>query len=202
MEIESRLEVFEREQGSQIVVAIFRALPPDAALDDWTQRVAEAWRVGRAKEDDGAVLFAFVDDRALRLEIGYGLEGALTDLESKTILEEVLVPRLRQGNWDEGIAAAVEAILAAARGEYEPDPASRQLASSHRRDGLGAGGIVFLVIFLLVLVAIARANRGGRFSSGGWRGGGFQGGGSGGGGFGGFSGGGGSFGGGGASSRW
>ena len=203
-DVDRRLEAFEREQGTQVLVAIFRRLPADVVLEDWTQRVAQSWRVGRAKQDDGAVLFVFVDDRELRLEVGYGLEGALTDLESKAILDEVLVPHLRQGDWDGGIRAAAEAIVASVRGEYAPTP--------HATPAGGApslGFLVLVVIFVtLLVVASARANRSGRWRSGGWGGGGLSGGGWGGGGFGGgfsgggFSGGGGSFGGGGASSRW
>jgi len=206
--IDRKLEGFEREQGSQVLVAIFRALPPDESLEDWTQRVAESWRVGRARQDDGAVLFAFVDDRQLRLEVGYGLEGALTDLESKRILDGVLVPRLRAGDWDGGFDAATDAILTAIRGEFGPDavpaPPGGQAA--------GQGGFVLFVIFMVVLFLVLRAHRahrhggfrgGGPWTSGGggWGSGGV-GGGFGGGGFGGFSGGGGSFGGGGASGRW
>ncbi|MCM2270804.1 MAG: TPM domain-containing protein, partial [Thermoanaerobaculia bacterium] len=207
-EIDRRLEAFEKEQGTQIVVAVFRRLPADEALEDWTQRVAEAWRVGRARQDDGAVLFAFVDDRALRLEVGYGLEGALTDLESKVILEEVLIPRLRQGDWDGGVAAAADAIVAAVRGEYVADR-----GAARRRRELPPGFVLLLVIgvvLLIVLTSRAARRSGGR--TGGWGGGGWGGGSFGGGsrggfggrgfGGGGFSGGGGSFGGGGASGRW
>jgi uncharacterized protein len=202
--IDAKLEAFEKQQGTQILVAIFRRLPPDEALEDWTQRVAESWGVGRKKQDDGAVLFIFVDDRQLRLEVGYGLEGALTDLESKTILDDVLVPRLRAGDWDGGIDAATDAIIAAVRGEFTPDAVPRAR-------GGGSPGFLPFLFFLAVVIAInlfARFARrgglggGGGFRGGGFGGGGFGGGGFGGGGFGGFSGGGGSFGGGGASVRW
>jgi len=204
--IDRKLEAFEKEQGTQVLVAIFRNLPAGEALEDWTQRVAEAWRVGRARQDDGAVLFVFVDDRQLRLEVGYGLEGSLTDLESKGILDDVLVPRLRAGDWDGGVDAATDAIIAAVRGEFTPDTAPRVR-------GGGSPGIAPFLIFLAVVIGInllARFARrsglgggGGGFRGGGF-GGGFGGGGFSGGGFGGggFSGGGGSFGGGGASGRW
>jgi uncharacterized protein len=206
--IDRKLEAFEREQGSQVLVAIFRALPADESLEDWTQRVAESWRVGRARQDDGAVLFAFVDDRKLRLEVGYGLEGALTDLESKRILDGVLVPRLRAGDWDGGFDAATDAILTAIRGEFGPDA----VPPAPGGQGAGQGGFVVFLLFLVILflvISARRAHRQGGFrgggpwgsSGGGWGGGGL-GGGFGGGGFGGFSGGGGSFGGGGASGRW
>jgi len=204
-EIDRRLEAFEREQGSQVLVAIFERLPEGEALEDWTQRVAEAWRVGRADRDDGVVLFVFVADRALRLEVGYGLEGALTDLESKRILDGAVVPRLRAGDWDGALAAGADAIVESIRGEYAPGEPARGLRSTG-----GEAGFVALVLLLIVVYLIFKAratHRGGSFrggggaSGGGWSGGGF-GGGFGGGGGGGFSGGGGSFGGGGASGRW
>ena len=210
--IERKLEQFERDQGTQIVVAILRRLPEDEALEDWTARVAQAWRVGRAEQDDGAVLFVFVDDRRVRLEVGYGLEGALTDLESRVILEQELVPRLQQGDWDGAISATVDAIMTAVRGEYKADP---RRARPQARDGRRLNRVevlILLIVVFAVLHAMTRAKRRGRWRSGGWGGGGFggfggggfSGGGFGGGGFsgGGFSGGGGSFGGGGASGRW
>ena len=212
-QVDAKLEAFEREQGTQILVVIYRALPRDEVVEDWTVRVAQAWRVGRSKQDDGAVLFVFVDDRRLRLEVGYGLEGTLTDLESKVILDEVLVPRLARGDWDGGVSAAADAIVAAVRGEYRPDPSARRARGSRRSNPSEMAVVIFIVVAVLIL--LSRGNRrgggfrgggfGGGISGGGFRGGGhggFGGGGFGGGGFGGFSGGGGSFGGGGASGRW
>jgi uncharacterized protein len=203
--IDAKLEAFEKAQGSQVLIAIFPQLPENEVLEEYSQRVAEAWRVGRAKQDDGVVLFLFVADRALRLEVGYGLEGALTDLESKHILQDTLIPHLRNGDYDGGFTAAADAILAAIQGEYQPDP-----VQGRRSKG---GAFVFYVVFiiLLILISASRNRRSGRTRSwtgggpwigggGGWGGGGFGGGGFGGGG--GFSGGGGSFGGGGASARW
>lgn len=197
--IDAKLEAFEKAQGSQVLIAIFPKLPENEVLEEYTHRVAEAWRVGRAKQDDGVVLFLFVADRALRLEVGYGLEGALTDLESKQILQNTLIPLLRNGDYDGGFNAAADAILVAIQGEYTAD------ANGSARQRSKGGGFVFFIFITVVLVLISAArNRGGRHSR--WSGGGPWGGGGGfgGGGFGGggFSGGGGSFGGGGASARW
>ena len=208
--VDSKLEAFEKRQGSQVLVAIYPALPQDEVLEEYTAAVAEAWKVGRAKQDDGVVLFAFVADRALRLEVGYGLEGALTDLESKHILQDTLIPFLRQGDWDGGVAAAAEAILQSIEGEYSPDPGG----GGSRPSAIGGDFVFLLILFvLLILVIAARRQRHGRWKSwsgggpgggvgGGWGGGSWGGGGGFGGGGGGFSGGGGSFGGGGASGRW
>ena len=201
--IDARLEAFEKAQGSQVLIAIFPNLPENEVLEEYTQRVAEAWRVGRARQDDGVVLFLFVADRALRLEVGYGLEGALTDLESKQILQNTLIPFLRNGDYDGGFSAAADAILVAIQGEYTADAAG---TPGQRPPG---GGLVFFIFSVVLLILISAAkNRGGRPSNWTGGGGGFGGGGFGGGGFGGgfggggFSGGGGSFGGGGASARW
>jgi len=205
--IDGKLEAFEKAQGSQVLIAIYQQLPEDEVLEDYTQRVAEAWRVGRAKQDDGVVLFLFVADRALRLEVGYGLEGALTDLESKHILQDTLIPYLRTGNYDGGFSAAADAILIAIQGEYTVDP--RAVRGQRSK---GGSFVTFIIIFVLLILISGARNRGGRPSNwtggSGWGGGGggFGGGGFGGGGFGGggggFGGGGGSFGGGGASARW
>ena len=205
-EIDAKLEAFEKRQGSQVLLAIFRKLPEDEALEDYTHAVAEAWKVGRAKQDDGVVLFVFVDDRAMRLEVGYGLEGALTDIESKHILEGTIIPHLREGDWDGGFRAGSDAVIASIEGEYQPSRAVGQGPAAV------SGGFLFwtIVIVVFVLISMARRQRHGKYRSwtgggpwtgggGGWGGGSFGGGGFSGGGF---SGGGGSFGGGGASARW
>ncbi len=203
--IDGKLEAFETAQGSQVLVAIFPALPENEVLEEYTQRVAEAWRVGRAKQDDGVVLFLFVADRALRLEVGYGLEGALTDLESKQILQNTLIPFLRNGDYDGGFSAAADAILVAIQGEYTAD--ARGAPGGGKKGGSFVFFIFIIVLLILINSAKNRGSRGSRWtggSGGGFGGGGFGGGGFGGGGFGGggFGGGGGSFGGGGASARW
>lgn len=207
--IDAKLEAFEKAQGSQVLVAIFPALPENEVLEAYTQRVAEAWGVGRSAEDDGVVLFLFVADRALRLEVGYGLEGALTDLESKRILQDTLIPHLRNGDYDGGFAAAADAIVAAIQGEYTVDPAARPAGGGSSTGG--SLGLFVLILVVLILLSAARSRAGrhrhrsgwgdGGWGGGGWGGGGFGSGGFGGGG-GGFSSGGGSFGGGGASARW
>lgn len=122
--IDGRLEAFEREQGTQLLIWIARRLPEDEAVEDWTQRVAESWGVGRAESDDGAVLFAFVDDRLLRVEVGYGLEGALNDAVSKRIISEVIVPRLREGGYYAGITEGVDRMIRVVDGEPLPAPAA------------------------------------------------------------------------------
>ena len=206
--LEERLRQFDRDSSSQVVVAVFPKLP-SASLEDFTVRTAQAWRVGRSDLDNGAILFVFVEDRQTRIEVGYGLEGALTDAVSRRILEDELAPRFRAGDFAGGLEAAVDAIIRVTRGEYT---AARDEPRRRRRE---SPPILFLLL-LAVIVLLSLAGRGGlrsrTYGHGGWyrgggspRGRGYGGGGwSSGGGFGGggFSGGGGSFGGGGASGRW
>jgi uncharacterized protein len=217
--LDARLRRFADETSTQILVAVFDRLPEDEALEDYTSRTAQAWRVGQEKRDNGAILFVFVKDRKLRIEVGYGLEGVLTDALSSRIIREVVVPAFRAGDYAGGIEAGADAMMAASRGEYKAEPRSRR--------GFSLKTLVVLFVLGLILIAFISAasrasgigpygrtysrrgsspwifttgsgRRGGGWDSGGWGGGG----GFGGGGGGGFSGGGGSFGGGGASGSW
>ncbi len=209
--LEAKLADFERQTSTQIVVAVFRRLP-SPSLEDFTVRTAQSWRVGGQAHDNGAVLFVFVDDRKLRIETGYGLEGALPDQLAGRILDEQVRPRFRAGDWAGGLEAGVDAMMAATRGEYKAQPAARPARSS----GAAVVVVVLLVLIVLWLSWLGSHGAGRSYGSRGWRGGGWGGGwggglGGGGGGWssgggfgggGGFSGGGGSFGGGGASSSW
>jgi len=215
--LETKLRAFDEQTSSQVVVAVFPELP-SPSLEDFTIRAAQSWRVGRSKLDNGVVLFVFVKDRKMRLEVGYGLEGALPDAIAKRIVADVVAPRFRDGDYAGGIQAGVDAIIAATRGEYQAAPRS----SSPRSPGLTVWIVLLLVFVFLVIPALQQARGrsrtysrrgwggpwwwmgGGGFGGSGrgsWGSGGFGGGGFGGGG-GGFSGGGGSFGGGGASGSW
>ncbi len=109
-------------------VAIFPKLP-SASLEDFTVRTAAAWRIGRKGLDDGVILFAFVEERQLRIEVGYGLEDRIPDAIAKRILEEHITPYLREGQADAGFAAGVEAILAAAEGQPLPATAATPAAA-------------------------------------------------------------------------
>jgi uncharacterized protein len=213
------LEDFERQTSSQILVVVYPKMQSDSSIEDYTVRIAQSWHAGQKGKDNGAVLFVFIQDRKMFLQVGYGLEGALPDALAKRIIDNEIRPRFRSNDFDGGLTAGVNAILAATRGEYTGN--GRTVAGQ----GQGAGGgpfLLFLLIFgLLAFIVIARAAsrsptgrlyRRGGYSSCGWGaglsswgggwgsgGGGWSGGGGGGGGF---SGGGGSFGGGGAGGSW
>lgn len=206
-QLNQTLENFERQTSSQILVAIYPRMQSDSSIEDYTVRVAQAWKVGRQKQDNGAVLFVFVQDHKLYLQVGYGLEGALPDALCKRIIDDEITPRFRNGDFAGGLTAGVNAILAAAKGEYK---GTGQTVADTRSHGFNPQLLFFLIIvgfIILSLLSPRRRRRGFFYSSGGWgSGGGWSGGGGGfsGGGFsgGGFSGGGGSFGGGGAGGSW
>jgi uncharacterized protein len=213
--LNARLEQFERDTSDQILVWVDRKLPEGFTLEDFTVRAAQKWGAGHKKEDNGAVLFVFTEDRKVRIEVGYGLEGALPDITAKQIIDGEIVPPFRSGDYAGGVAAGAAAMMAAVKGEYKGT--GRTVNEGRRgREGEQFGNCLTAAIFLGIFVVLPILFRRNRFRShggGGWWGGfgGFGGGGFGGGGFGGggggfsgggFSGGGGSFGGGGASGSW
>jgi uncharacterized protein len=206
-----QLAQFERETSDQVVVAIFPKMQSDSDIADYTQRVAQAWGVGQKDRRNGAVLFVFVQDRKMFIQVGYGLEGALPDITAFDITEYQIKPRFRSGDYEGGIATGIDLICKAIRGEYKGS--GKTVAEKHGAGGGGAPSLLFFIIFVIALIIISRVIRrlggygyssgrggpiffpvGGGGGGGGWS--------SGGGGGGGFSGGGGSFGGGGAGSSW
>ena len=203
------LRQFERETSNQLVVAVFPKVPDDYAMEDFTQRVAEEWGAGGKDRENGMVLFVFPESRQLRVEVGYGLEGAVPDAMANRIINEEIIPSFRAGDLGAGIVKGADALMAAARGEYE---GTGQTRAEGKQGGDAPGaGLVFWILLIIVLIMVMQRSHGrggtvytprGRrdvfFPGGGFGGGGFGGGGGGGG----FSGGGGGFGGGGASGRW
>ena len=195
--LDDKLENYERATGHQVVVWIGKSLD-GASIDRWANETFAAWRLGRAHADDGVALFVFADDRELAIEVGYGLEGQLTDARSSQILLDVMAPKLREGKRDEALTAGVEAILASLEGKPWIAPESVQPAAQEPGHLTWIVGAVLLIA--LVLFAFKRPGAALLFLSsfmpdrGGFRGGG------GGGGF--FRGGGGRSGGGGARGGW
>lgn len=201
-QLEHQLKSDQDTTSNQIAVLIIRSLD-GYPMEEYTYKVAKEWKLGQKDKDNGVLLFVSVDDRKIRIETGYGVEGALPDATCNQIIRHDIAPYFRQDNYEAGIQAGVNAIVKAIAGEYEGQPQT----SAPRKKG---GSVVPFLLILLVLIIISRMRGGGRggrgtgWSSGsGWYGGGFSGGGgSWGGGGGGFSGGGGSFGGGGSSGSW
>ena len=117
--LESSLQAFETRKGSQIAVLIVPTTAPET-IEQYGLRVAETWKLGRKGVDDGALLLVAKDDRTLRIEVGYGLEGALTDITAKRIVAEIITPRFREGDFDGGVRAGVERMVSVIDGEPLP----------------------------------------------------------------------------------
>lgn len=228
--LEARLQALETQKGSQLAILLVPTTQPET-IEQYSIRVVDHWKLGRKKVDDGVLLLIAKDDRKLRIEVGYGLEGALPDVIAKRIIAEDITPHFKQGDFYGGIVAGITRIDAVIQGEELPSPQQKNNGTSIE------SYLFFLVFFALISGSILRRILGtfpGALVNGGLvgivtmvlgggilfaiifgivafffalikGGGGFGGGGFGGGGFssgGGFSGGGGGFGGGGASGNW
>ncbi|HZM49018.1 MAG TPA: TPM domain-containing protein, partial [Vicinamibacteria bacterium] len=151
--LDQKLKAFDDQTSSQIVVAVFPELP-SPSLEDFTVRAAQAWRVGRSKLSNGAVLFVFVKDRKMRIETGYGLEGALPDATAHRIIDERITPAFRNNDYAGGLEAGIDAMMAATRGEYTASPAPA------RGGGSGGFGSSFFLVLLVLFIVIALSRSG------------------------------------------
>ncbi|MBN8550170.1 MAG: TPM domain-containing protein [Deltaproteobacteria bacterium] len=140
----SRLLEFQKTKGSQIAVLIVPSVEPES-IEQYGIRVADAWKSGRKGIDDGAILLIAKNDRQLRIEVGRGLEGALTDAASKRIIDDIVVPSFRRNDFDGGVQAGVDAILKVVSGEPLPSPQAR---NSPAFDGSILPFVLFFGIFL------------------------------------------------------
>lgn len=212
-QLEARLQAFEAKTGHQyalLTVPSLQGLP----IEDFGIKVVEAWKLGDQKRDDGLVLIISQQERKMRIEVGYGLEGEIPDAVASRVVREILQPAFKRGQFAAGIQAGFDVLIAAGGGDGQVAPPRergdrRQVLRVHP---LAIFGVVLAFLALSIFGSGGRGGRGGRrrfygpmggFGGGfgGFSGGGFGGGGFGGGG-GGFSGGGGGFGGGGASGDW
>ncbi len=230
-QLESELSALEREKGTQLVILLLPTTQPES-IEQFGIRLAEAWKIGRQGADDGVIVIVAKNDRSVRIEVGYGLEGAIPDAVAKRIIEERITPRFREDDFFGGLQGAADALGRIIGGEALPPPAESRAApdgdwplfvlfaltvlSRWARTAFGllgalvtaslAGGLAWWIIgSLLAAAGAALFIFFMSFATGGGRSGWHTGGGGysgGGGGGGGFSGGGGGFGGGGASGRW
>jgi uncharacterized protein len=142
--LERTLQEFEARKGSQLAVLLVPTTAPEP-IEQFALRVAEQWKIGRKKVDDGAILVVAKDDRALRIEVGYGLEGVLNDATAKRIISEVIVPRFREGEFYVGINAGLDRMMRVIDGEPLPAPAKSQP---------GAQGESFQMLPVLLILAL------------------------------------------------
>jgi uncharacterized protein len=145
--LNGELRAFEARKGSQVAVLIVPTTRPEP-IEQYAIRVAEQWKLGRKKVDDGAILVVAKQDRAVRIEVGYGLEGVLTDAAARRIIDEAIVPRLGRDDFNGGIVAGVDSIMKLIDGEPLP-PADR---SSPAEDGAGLTQVLPLVLVGVVVI--------------------------------------------------
>jgi uncharacterized protein len=160
--LEQKLLAAEKQSSNQIVVALFRSLEGES-LEDYSIRLARAWRVGQKGLDNGVVFLVFLDDRKMRLEVGYGLEASLTDAIAGSIIRDVVAPRFREGRLADGLEAGLDAIGRAIAGTYQA-PVGRGWDPKL----LIPFGVVALVIGVVAVSAVRSARHGRRR---GWTGG-------------------------------
>jgi uncharacterized protein len=210
-ELEAALAQFEKKTTNQIVVATLNSLQ-GLPIEEYGYQLGRHWGIGQKGKDNGALLIVAPEERDVRIEVGYGLEGELTDALSRTIIETRILPHFREGDFAAGIKAGVAAMVQALGGTYDPALPAVQVRGSERAPSPFPLAMALPIIVIIVLNRLFSQRRRGRQRSGyggpiivpgGWAGRrGRPGGGGGGGSGAGFSGGGGSFGGGGASGRW
>ncbi len=145
--IRNKLETFEQQKGSQVVLVMIPSTGLEP-IEDYSIRLAEKIKAGREGVDDGVILLVAKDDRKLRIEVGYGLEGALPDITANRIINEIIVPRFRNGDFYGGVSAGLDAIIHVVEGEPLPEPAPR----SQSEDTPNFNGLFTLFIFLFLIM--------------------------------------------------
>src|SRR3989338_1936365 len=144
--LEARLAAFEAKKGAQLAVLIIPTTQPEN-IEQFGMRAAEAWQLGRKGVDDGALLLVAKDDRALRIEVGYGLEGVLNDATAHRIIDEIIVPRFKRGEFYAGIESGLGPMMQVINGEPLPPP--RRAAASGKYD---IESLLFIAFGLVVVV--------------------------------------------------
>jgi len=172
--VNEKLAQFERDTSNQILVYVDRSLPTDSTIEQFANDAMHSWGVGQKGKDNGAVLFLFTGDRKMRIEVGYGLEGVLTDAKSKEITSTIIKPRLRAADYDGAVEQGVDAMLAVVRGEglkgtgrtvrerrRPVSPVQTQSRGGLGLDEIGVvvGVFVFLGLGALLLVVLGRGGR-------------------------------------------
>jgi uncharacterized protein len=144
--LEGELRAFEQKKGSQIAVLMLPSTQPEA-IEQYSIRVAERWKIGRTKVDDGVILIIAKNDQRLRIEVGYGLEGAIPDVVAKRVIREVIAPHLLANDFYGGIRDGTQMLMKLIEGEKLPPPARAQTSSVDDYQSL------FVILLIVVVVA-------------------------------------------------
>jgi uncharacterized protein len=153
-QIEARLKELEEKDSTQVVVLTVPSLQGES-IEDFSMRVVERWRIGRKGFDNGVLLLVARDDRKVRIEVGYGLEGRLTDLTAGRIIRNRIVPEFRAGRFDRGIANGVAAVAEVVRGEFQAPAQAAGGAAASGPEGL----LPFALVFLFPVLILGRVSR-------------------------------------------
>ncbi|MDX2219606.1 MAG: YgcG family protein [Burkholderiales bacterium] len=148
--IEGKLKAFEQQKGSQMVVLMVPTTQPEA-IEQYSIRVAESWKIGRKKVDDGLILLVAKNDRKMRIEVGYGLEGAVPDAIAKRVISEVIAPRFRANDYVGGIEAGVDRLIAVASGEALPAPDQKKWSGGSKGSDNGINIEWYMIAFFVAI---------------------------------------------------
>lgn len=148
-QLNETLAQFERDSSSQLLVAIYPRMQTDSSIEDYANRLFQAWGPGLKDKDNGAVLLVFIQDRKMRIEVGYGLEPRLTDAECFRIIEE-LKPHFRSGDYTTGLTNAVSSMIAATQGEYTGT--GKTLSEQKQDSGSSLLGTLFVLFIVFLFV--------------------------------------------------
>jgi len=154
--LEERLKSFEMSDSTQIVILTVNSLEGNS-LEDFTIRVAEKWKIGQMKKDNGVLLFASKNDRRMRIEVGRGLEGVLTDLLSGRILDNVMRPRFKSGDFDGGFIDGTGSIIEACRGEFKNDSPSVSITADEYP--ISQYLLLFLILLFITITAVSKFSK-------------------------------------------
>lgn len=168
--LNERLAQFERDTSNQILVYVDRSLPTDTTIEQFANDAMHTWGVGQKGKDNGAVLFLFTGDRKMRIEVGYGLEGVLTDAKSKQITSSVIKPLLKANDYDGAVAQGVDVMLTVVSGERLKGTGQTAHEATGARRGSGFRQFVPLIFILMIglIIVIVRAVRRGGPRRSGW----------------------------------
>ncbi|MDQ6765058.1 MAG: TPM domain-containing protein, partial [Verrucomicrobiota bacterium] len=154
-----QLAQFERETSNQLLVVVWPNFPSQSDLADFTQRTFQAWQIGQKGQNNGAVLFVFVKEHKMRIQPGYGLEGALPDLTCRDIIANRIAPRFKANDYEGGLATGITSITQAIRGEYKGTGKTALEGRSRNTSGSSGCGGLFFIFFILLVMMLSRLSR-------------------------------------------